>query len=88
MVATLVLGVTSAACFLALARAAVTTPREVFRMMTLAMAAVAAILALASPAAGAALLAPVVLSRRMAPEPVPATVPALLDRYPRRSAAE
>ncbi|HEX7166575.1 MAG TPA: hypothetical protein VF230_06315 [Acidimicrobiales bacterium] len=79
---------TSAACFLALARAAVRTPHDVFRVMSLAMAASAGIVMLVSPAAGAALLAPVFLSRRMANQPVPATVPALLDRYPRRSSSE
>jgi hypothetical protein len=46
------------------------------------MATLALLLALVAPAAGLALLAPVVLSRRLANAPVPATVEELLERYP------
>ena len=70
----------SAFCFLGLARAAVRTPRRQFRAVTLVMAILAAALALIDPAAGIALLAPVLLSRRLANEPMPATVDELLAR--------
>lgn len=78
---TVLLAVTSAACFLALAHAAVTTTRSTFRRATSLMALVALPLAVVAPAAGIALLAPVLFSRRLANAPVPATVPELLERY-------
>lgn len=71
----------SAGCFLALAHAAVSTPRATFLRATAAMACAGAILIVVSPAAGVALLAPVLFSRRLAQAPMPATVPELLDRY-------
>ena len=74
------LAVASAGCFLALAHTAVSTPRAAFRRMTLAMGLVAAALVALAPAAGVALLAPVLLSRRLANAPVPATVDELLQR--------
>jgi ABC-type transport system involved in cytochrome c biogenesis permease subunit len=77
-----VLALASAACFLGLAHAAVTAPLVIFRRCTLAMAVVAVVLVFLSPAAGAALLAPVLFSRRLANASIPATVPELLDRYP------
>ena len=77
-----VLGLASVACFLALAHAAVNTPPARFRRSTAAMAGFAVVLAAVAPAAGLALLAPVLFSRRLANAPVPATVPELLDRYP------
>jgi ABC-type transport system involved in cytochrome c biogenesis permease subunit len=61
-----VLAVASAACFLGLAHAAVTTPRLTFQRATSAMAALALVLIFLSPAAGAAILAPVLFSRRLA----------------------
>jgi ABC-type transport system involved in cytochrome c biogenesis permease subunit len=76
------LAVVAAGCFLGLAHAAVHTPREPFRRATSAMAALALALLLVAPAAGLALLAPVLLSRRLANAPVPATVEELLERYP------
>jgi ABC-type transport system involved in cytochrome c biogenesis permease subunit len=79
--APVLLAVVSAACFLGLAHAAVTTPRTPFRRMTFAMAAVAVGLTMLSPAAGVALLGPVLLSRRLANATIPATVPELLARY-------
>jgi hypothetical protein len=45
------------------------------------MALTALPLAIVAPAAGIALLAPVLFSRRLANAPVPATVPELLARY-------
>jgi ABC-type transport system involved in cytochrome c biogenesis permease subunit len=77
------LALVSAACFLGLAHAAVNTAREPFRRMTFVMAAVAALLVLVAPAAGVALLGPVLLSRWMGNATIPATVPELLDRYRR-----
>lgn len=82
--APVVLALASASCFLGLARAAVFTPRTPFRRMTALLAATAGVIALLSPAAGIALLAPVLFSRRLATVAVPATVPELLDRYPAR----
>ena len=81
------LAAASAACFLGLARAAVTTPRADFRRMTLVMALVALTLALLSPAAGAALLAPVLFSRKLGAAPIPETVPELLALGEDRQAA-
>jgi hypothetical protein len=77
-----VLALASAGSFLALAHAAVSTARTTFRRMTAAMAALAGLLVVVAPAAGLALLAPVLVSRRLANAPVPATVAELLDRYP------
>ena len=85
MVVPILLAATSAGSFLALAHAAVTTPKRPFMTMTAAMALVAGVLVLFSPAAGAALLAPVLLSRRLANALVPATVNELLERYPART---
>jgi hypothetical protein len=51
--------------------------------MTLVMAAVAALLVVVAPAAGVALLGPVLLSRWMGNATIPATVPELLARYRR-----
>jgi hypothetical protein len=79
--ASLVLAVASASCFLGLAHAAVRTPRAPFRRMTFAMAVVAVLLALVAPAAGIAVLCPVLLSRRLANAMIPATVTELLERY-------
>ena len=70
----------SIACFLGLAHAAVRTPRRPFQLMTAGMAITAALLVLVSPFAAAALLGPVLLSRRLAVQPVPATVEELLRR--------
>jgi ABC-type enterobactin transport system permease subunit len=81
MSSSLLLAVASAGCFLALAHAAVSTTRATFRRVTLAMALTALPLAIVAPAAGIALLAPVLFSRRLANAPVPATVPELLARY-------
>ena len=81
MTTPILLAVASAACFLGLAHAAVSTPREVFSQVTTAMAAAAVLLVVISPPAAAALLAPVLFSRRLANAPVPSTVPELLDRY-------
>jgi hypothetical protein len=78
----LFLAVMSIGVFLGLAHAAVTTPRLAFRRMTVGMAAASFVVVLLSPAAGVALLAPVLLSRRLANAPVPKTVGELLDRYP------
>ena len=72
------LAVASVATFLALAHAAVRTPRDTFLRATFSMALLALPLALVAPAAGASLLAPVMLSRRFAPAPIPATVDELL----------
>ena len=58
--------IASAGCFLALAYAAVSTPRATFLRMTAFMAAMGALLALVSPVAGVALMAPVLFSRRLA----------------------
>ena len=77
-----VLALASVASFLALAHAAVNTAPARFRRTTTAMAVLAALVAAVAPAAGVALLAPVLFSRRLANAPVPATVPELLDRYP------
>jgi hypothetical protein len=82
----LVLAVASAACFLALARAAVTTPHLAFRRMTLLMALAALPLVAVAPAAGVALLAPVLFSRKLANAPVPGTVPELLALADRQDA--
>lgn len=82
MSAPVVLALASAACFLGLAHAAVSTSRVPFRRMTALLAATAGAITLLSPAAGVALLAPVLFSRRLATVAVPATVPELLDRYP------
>ena len=82
MTTSILLAVASAGCFLALAHAAVNTPRDTFLRVTTSMALLAGLLLLVSPAAGAALLAPVLFSRRLSNVPVPATVPELLDRYP------
>jgi len=82
MPTSVVLAVASAGCFLALAHAAISMPRGSFRRMTAAMAVVAVLMIAVSPAAGVALLAPVLFSRRLANVPVPATVNELLDRYP------
>jgi hypothetical protein len=79
MPTSVVLAIASAACFLALAHAAVRTPRAAFRRGTLAMALVSLPLLLLAPAAGVALLAPVLFSRRLANAPVPATVDELLE---------
>ena len=82
MSTTITLAVASAGCFLALAHAAVQAPRASFERATTAMALLALPLLVLAPAAGAALLAPVLFSRRLANAPVPATVGELLDRYP------
>ena len=82
MPSSVLLAIASAGCFLALAHAAVNTPRETFRRMTSLMALLAVALLLLAPAAGIALLAPVLFSRRLANGPVPATVEELLERYP------
>jgi len=82
MPTSVLLAVASAGCFLALAHAAISMPRASFRRMTAAMAVVAVVMAVLEPAAGVALLAPVLFSRRLANVPVPATVNELLDRYP------
>lgn len=74
MVSPVVLAVAAVGCFLALAHAAVTTSGPAFRRTTGAMAALAILLIVVSPAAGVALLAPVLLSRRLANAPVPANV--------------
>lgn len=84
MSAPVVLAVASAACFLGLARAAVFTSRVLFRRVTGLLAATAGLIAMLSPAAGIALLAPVLFSRRLATVTIPPTVPELLDRYPAR----
>ena len=76
----LLLALASAACFLALAYAAVKTPATPFLRLTAGMAAAASLLVLISPAAAAALVAPVLLSRRLAVQPIPATVDELLRR--------
>jgi hypothetical protein len=76
-----VLALSSVACFLALAHAAVHTDRRTFGRVTMSMALLALPLLVLSPAAGAALLAPVLFSRRLANVPVPATVDELLSRY-------
>ena len=81
MSSSVLLAVASAGCFLALAHAAVTTTRDTFRRATTAMALLALPLAVIAPAAGIALLAPVLFSRRLANAPVPATVPELLAQY-------
>ena len=73
-----VLALASAACFLGLAKAAVSTPREVFHRSTLLMAAATLPILAVAPAAGAALLAPVLFSRKLANAAVPATVSELL----------
>jgi hypothetical protein len=78
MPSSVVLAVASAGCFLALAHAAVTTSGPTFRRTSRVMAAIAIVLLAVSPAAGVALLAPVLLSRRLANAPVPATVDELL----------
>ena len=77
------LAVISAALFLALAHAAVHTAREPFRALTAVLAVVSLMVLVVAPFAGAALLAPVVLSRRLANAPVPSTVDELLARRPR-----
>ena len=77
----MVVAVSSAGLFLGLARVAVTTPVDVFRRVTAVMATVAGLLVLLSPLAGVALVGAVLLSRALAVEPVPATVPELLERY-------
>jgi hypothetical protein len=82
MPTSVVLAVASAGCFLALAYAAVSTPRAPFQRGTAVMAVAALLLVLLSPSAGLALLVPVLLSRRLANAPVPATVEELLERYP------
>lgn len=79
------LAVASAALFLALAHAAVSAPRATFKRVTMIMALVALLLAVVAPAAGVALLAPVLFSRRLAAAPVPAHVNELLHRYPAES---
>jgi hypothetical protein len=81
MSSSVLLAVASAGCFLALAHAAINTDRATFRRATSAMALLALPLVLIAPAAGVALLAPVLFSRRLANAPVPATVPELLARY-------
>ena len=81
MLSPVLLAIASAACFLALAHAAVSTTRATFRRATALMALTALPLALLAPAAGVAILAPVLFSRRLANAPVPATVPELLARY-------
>jgi hypothetical protein len=82
MPSSVLLAIASAGCFLALAHAAVNTPREPFRRMTSLMAALAVALVVLAPADGIARLAPVLFSRRLANAPVPATVEELLERYP------
>lgn len=82
MPTSVVLAVASAGCFLALAHAAVSTPRAPFRRATALMAVSAVAIVLLSPGAGLAVLVPVLLSRRLANAPVPATVEELLERYP------
>jgi hypothetical protein len=82
MPSVVLLAVSSAATFLALAHAAVRTPRETFLRATSSMALLALPLALVAPAAGVALLAPVLLSRRLARSPIPATVDEWLERHP------
>ena len=82
MPTSVVLALASAGCFLALAHAAVSTPRAAFQRATGFMAIAALVLVVLNPAAGVALLAPVLFSRRLANAPVPATVSELLDRYP------
>ncbi|HVF31596.1 MAG TPA: hypothetical protein VM933_01055 [Acidimicrobiales bacterium] len=80
MTSLVVLVLASAACFLALAHAAVHAPRPAFERGTALMAVVAVLLVPLAPAGAAALLGPVLFSRRLANAPVPATVPELLDR--------
>ena len=82
-VTAVLLAVVSAALFLALAHAAVNTPREPFRALTAILAVVSLMVLVVAPFAGAALLAPVLLSRRLANAPVPSTVDELLGRRPR-----
>ena len=82
MPSSVLLAVASAGCFLALAHAAVSTPRATFQRVTGFMAVAALLLLVITPAAGVALLAPVLFSRRLANAPVPANVNELLDRYP------
>jgi hypothetical protein len=82
MPTSVILALAAAGCFLALAHAAVSTDRATFRRGTAAMAALATLLVLLAPGAGLALLVPVLLSRRLANAPVPATVEELLERYP------
>lgn len=77
------LAVVSATLFLALAHAAVKTPREPFRALTAVLAVVSLMVLVVAPLAGAALLAPVLLSRRLANAPAPSTVDELLGRRPR-----
>ena len=74
----IVLAVVSAGCFIGLAHSAITTPAAPFLRMTTVMAAVAAALVLIAPAGGAALLGPVLLSRRLVIGRVPDTVAELL----------
>lgn len=69
------LGLVSAGCFLGLAHMAVRTPARAFRRATGVMALVGWLLALVAPAAGIAVLAPVLFSRRLADQPVPARIP-------------
>jgi ABC-type transport system involved in cytochrome c biogenesis permease subunit len=80
MPSVVVLAAVSVGCFFGLAHAAVTTPRVPFRRMTVAMALIAFAIGLASPAAGAALLAPVLFSRKLSARPIPSTVDELLNR--------
>lgn len=82
MPTSVLLAVASAGCFLALAHAAVSTRRATFQRVTGFMVIAALLLLVLNPAAGVALLAPVLFSRRLANAPVPATVPELFDRYP------
>lgn len=83
MVAPIVLALVSAGAFVGLAHAAVATDRRTFLRATAAMAAVAVLLVLVSPAGGAAILAPVLFSRMLVNAPVPATVDELLARATR-----
>lgn len=76
----ILLALVSAAAFLGLAHAAVSSDRAQFLLANNLMAMVALLLVLLAPAAGVALLAPVLLSRRLAAAPVPATVDELLAR--------
>lgn len=76
MPAPIVLAVCAAACFLGLAHAAVTMPERPFRIITVTAIVFGAVLALVSPGAGLAVVAPAVFARRLAAPRIPATVPA------------
>ena len=87
MPSSVLLALASAGCFLALAHAAVTTPRSTFRRATGAMALLALPLLILEPAAGIALLAPVLFSRRLANAPGPRHRPRAPRAVPGRPVA-